>query len=212
MVEYFTIFGERCSGTNFLEKSIMKNFYLNLTWDYGWKHLWRFHNFKNSSLEDATIFIGIVRNPTSWIDSFFKNPHHIPQNKKINIKSFIEGEFTSIHQNKLIEKYNNIFELRRIKNERLMNQMPKLVKNYILIRYEDLNNDFDNVLTNIAKKFNLVFREKTIYRPLNYKGNEKAQLYSPKKVELSKDICQKIIDSVDKDQERALGYGDIFQI
>ena len=33
--------------------------------------------------------------------------------------------------------------------------MPKLVKNYILISYEQLKNDYENTIKRIAKRFNL---------------------------------------------------------
>ncbi len=32
------IYGERCSGTNYLEDVITKNFNVDITWEYGWKH------------------------------------------------------------------------------------------------------------------------------------------------------------------------------
>ena len=38
MIKKFTIYGERCSGTNYLENLILVNFDVNLTWEYGWKH------------------------------------------------------------------------------------------------------------------------------------------------------------------------------
>ena len=33
-IKYFTIYGERCSGTNFLESAIKENFELEITWKY----------------------------------------------------------------------------------------------------------------------------------------------------------------------------------
>ena len=38
MLKKFTIYGERCSGTNYLEKIINLNFDVNVTWEFGWKH------------------------------------------------------------------------------------------------------------------------------------------------------------------------------
>ena len=37
-MQKFTIYGERHSGTNFLQKVICENFRLKITWDFGWKH------------------------------------------------------------------------------------------------------------------------------------------------------------------------------
>ena len=49
-------------------------------------------------------------------------------------------------------RYKNIFELRHTKNKFLIEDMPKKVKNYIFIRYEDLLNDFENTMLKIKEK------------------------------------------------------------
>lgn len=38
MICKYTIYGERSSGTNYLENLITLNFDVTLTWKYGWKH------------------------------------------------------------------------------------------------------------------------------------------------------------------------------
>ena len=100
MVTKFTIYGERCSGTNYLEQLITSNFELPVTWQYGWKHFFGFSDLQNS---DDTLFFGIVRSPIEWIDSFFKNPYHIPPQNK-NIKNFLFNRFYSMNEkNELIK-------------------------------------------------------------------------------------------------------------
>ena len=44
MVNNFTIYGERCSGTSYLEGIITKNFNAKITWDFGWKHFFGFED------------------------------------------------------------------------------------------------------------------------------------------------------------------------
>ena len=75
-IKYFTIYGERCSGTNFLMQSITENFNIEYTTKYCWKHFFGHYKFENNEEEDETLFIGIIREPISWIDSFFKKKHH----------------------------------------------------------------------------------------------------------------------------------------
>ena len=41
-IKNFTIFGERCSGTNYVQQLILKNFDTEITWKYGWKHFFGF--------------------------------------------------------------------------------------------------------------------------------------------------------------------------
>ena len=80
--------------------------------------------------------------------------------------TFLFNEFYSVneHSNEIMEdrhfltkeRYKNIFELRKVKNNYLIKEMPTLVKNYLLIRYEDLRDNYDVVLKFIQKKFNLI--------------------------------------------------------
>ena len=87
MLKKFTIYGERCSGTNYLEKIINLNFDVNVTWEFGWKH---FFGFDDKELEKShdTLFICIVRNLPDWINSFFRQKHHLPikYNKSLSYK------------------------------------------------------------------------------------------------------------------------------
>ena len=61
--------------------------------------------------------------------------------------------------------YKNIMELRTIKNTFLTHKMPKLVKNFILIRYEDLVLNLHKTL-NLIKKKGLIIK-KNINYPVN---------------------------------------------
>ncbi|AYV85711.1 MAG: hypothetical protein Satyrvirus33_1, partial [Satyrvirus sp.] len=92
-ISKFTIFGERCSGTNFLEKAILTNFDIDITWEYGLKHFFGFNDYKNS---DDVLFIGIVRDPYKWINSLYKTPHYLNKElRKRNPKTFLVKEFWS---------------------------------------------------------------------------------------------------------------------
>ena len=98
MIKKFTIYGERCSGTNYLENIIKINFDVDITWEYGFKH---FFGFQDEQLKqsDDTLFICIVRNLPDWINSFYRTPHHLQlkynqnmtENEKIYI--FLNKEF-----------------------------------------------------------------------------------------------------------------------
>jgi hypothetical protein len=211
MCRKFTIYGERCSGTNYLESLMLSNFDIDIVWDYGWKHFFGHHNFLNTEEENNTLFIGIIRNPVTWIDSFFKNQHHIIPHKN-NIHSFLTTEVTTVLENNSRDKnyvtnkqYKNIFELRFYKNYYLLNIMKNKVKNYILIRYEDLSSSPIKVLTNIKNKFNLSLKKLSIENFTSYKRpvNEK---YVKKNIELSPQVIKFILNHINKIQERKLKY------
>lgn len=216
-LKYFTVYGERCSGTNFLTSAIKENFNLEFTSKYTWKHFFGHYKFENNEEEDNTLFIGIVRNPITWIDSFYKKPHHIPSENTVNIHSFIFNKFYSIYNNdnnKEImedrhiitnEKYNNIFELRYVKNNYLIKEMKKNVKNYLLIRYEDLRDNYNNVLEFFEKKFHLERKYKEFKTIDTYKGNN-IKLFFKKNILLKKNIINIIKKKLNNEQEKELGY------
>lgn len=194
MLKKYTIYGERCSGTNYLENIININFDVKITWEYGWKHFFGFQDdeLKNS---DDTLFICIVRNLPDWINSFYKEMHHLPSKYKNNMSEeekldeFLNKEFWSFDDNDMNrdttkeimidrniytgERYKNIFELRHTKIKWMLEDLPNKVKNCIFIRYEDLINDFDKTLLKIKDKGFEV--KKNINFPLNtnnYKNNK----------------------------------------
>lgn len=217
MVKYFTVYGERCSGTNFLTSAMQENFKLEFTTKYTWKHFFGHYKFENNEEENDTLFIGIVRNPITWIDSFYKKPHHVPSENLVNINSFISNKFYSIYNsdphNEIMEdrhiltneRYNNIFELRYVKNNYLITEMKKKVKNYLLIRYEDLRDNYNSVLQFLEKKFNLERKYEEFKIIDSYKGNNTVK-FIKKNVTLRNNIIKLIKKNVNSEQEKDLGY------
>lgn len=195
-----TIYGERCSGTNYLEELLLLNFDIEIVWDYGWKHFFGFNNLRDT---DDVLFIGIIRNLEDWVNSLYREKHHLPSNLTADMDTFLTKTFYSIDKtNKEImndrnmvtkEKYKNIFELRRIKNNFLIEKMPTLVKNYCLITYDDLTNNFINIM-NKLRDCGLKIKTHTKF-PLNiaYYKKEKNKLFVKKVNKISKEKIYKLI-------------------
>ena len=194
----YTIYGERCSGTNYLENIININFDVKLTWEYGLKHFFGFQDDKLKNCDD-TLFICIVRNLPDWINSFYRDMWHLPlkyKNKrrpeKDKIDEFLNKEFWSFNDNRgnrdiskeimedrniyTGERYKNIFELRHTKIKWMLEDLPNKVKNCVFIKYEDLINDFEKTLLQIEDKG--LKRKKNIVFPLNSNRYKK----HPKKI------------------------------
>ena len=141
MITRFTIYGERCSGTNYLEVLVTTNFDVKLTWDYGWKHFFGFNDLTDS---DNTLFICIVRNPVSWLNSLYKKRYHLCLPTNLSGRQFLTMPMYSRKQDKwgnpgkeimkdrhirTKQRYNNIFQLRYTK----LNFMPEsITEKYIL--------------------------------------------------------------------------------
>jgi hypothetical protein len=213
-INNFVIYGERCSGTNYLENIIKTNFGLDLNTDFGSKHFFCFNNY-NKPL-DNTLFIGIVRNPIYWINSLSKELYHIPdENKSLN--NLLFNKYYSVEENTnniiikdinfiTLKKYNNIFELRKMKNFYLLNVMPKMVKNYILINYETLLYNFDYTLDFIKNKFNLTKKFPIYQQITKYKKSESYNFVKQRVILLSEQIVNTIWDNLHIQQENRLGY------
>ena len=150
------IYGERCSGTNYLEQLLITNFDVKIISDYGHKHFFGFNDLSGS---DDVLFIGIIRNLPDWVNSFYREKHHLPSRLQNDVDAFLSNEFFSILEDgKLDERdvnletteiYKNIFELRHVKNKFLVETMPLSVKNYKLITYDNLTSDFIGVMNQL---------------------------------------------------------------
>ncbi len=213
-IKKFVIYGERCSGTNFLENAIKTNFGLELRSDFGSKHFFCFNKY-HQNLDD-TLFIGIVRNPIYWINSLSKELYHIP-NKNKPLDKFLFNEFYSVEEktNKLqikdlnyanLNKYKNIFEMRKMKNSYLINVMPKKVKNYILINYESLLYNYNYTLDYISTRFNIkkIYEE---YKQIKqYKKADNFNFNKQRTILLPEYIVEIIWRNLYLQQENYLGY------
>jgi hypothetical protein len=227
----FVILGERCSGTNFLEEALTQNFDITYTSEYGSKHFFCNNNYTTAS--EDTVFIGIVRNPIYWLNSFSKELYHIPSINK-PLRNFLFNEFYSVfdeQQNKKSmmdfnifsnnvsepinpkdlnylngNKYKNIFEMRKLKNHYLMNIMPRKVKNYILINYESLLYNYDATLNTLQSKFDLVKKNETYVKIKNYKKSDTYNFKQQRLITFKNELIQIIWENLDTCQESVLGY------
>ena len=106
------------------------------------------------------------------------------------------------------KKYKNIFELRKLKNEYLMNIMPTKVKNYILINYEKLLNNYEETLELIKNKFNLIQKNQTFTKIKNYKKSDTYNFVKQRQITLTPLVIDIIWKNLDINQELSLGYNN----
>ena len=117
MIGEFTILGERCSGTHYLQAIIEKNFDLNFTQRFGHKHFYIYRNsFENS---DDCLFISIIRDPFDWINSLYLKPWHLSYETACNKHNFLNHLFYSKWPSpdrvgtKLVDLNVNIYDNRK---------------------------------------------------------------------------------------------------
>lgn len=222
MVKKFTILGERCSGTNFLESAMIENFDVELTWEYEFKHFFGFNEFINS---DDVLFIGIVRDPYAWINSLYIKKYHLSPELRKNVFNYLNKPFWSFFDTKeskrngqygkeimhdrhiyTKERYENIYDCRKTKLRYLIDDMPNKVKNYILIKYEDLRDNFAATLELIRQKGNLQIKSNIEYPvKVTYIHNKNKKFTGNSRQVLGKDmvLSHKCFDTY---YEKKLGY------
>jgi len=236
-IKKFAILGERCSGTNFLEESISSNFNITHTIEHGNKHFFCFNKY-NKVKTDDTLFIGIIRNPIYWLNSFSKELYHVPEINRKSLNNFLFNEFYSVtdeisaanNDNVFLmnihpytykykyktnpedfnyvtgEKYKNIFELRKLKNNYLINIMPTKVNNFILINYEDLLYNYDKTLADLKMKFNLKQTTKKFEMVTKYKKSETYKFVRQRLISFPEKLIKLLWAHLDVKQEASLGY------
>ena len=91
-IRHIQIYGERYSGTNFLQHLLEKNLSdISIDYKFGWKHF-----FINGDVENASnfLFVVIYRDPFDWLRSFHSYPYHAaPEIKKARFSQFIRHEW-----------------------------------------------------------------------------------------------------------------------
>ena len=126
MLKKCTIYGERCSGTNYLENIIKMNFNVDITWKYGWKHFFGFNDYKDS---DDVLFLCIVRDPFNWIDSLFKFKYHLANPIRADINKYLNLELTGSNFLNECSKPNlNFYEISKEVNKPTNNSLSLIQK------------------------------------------------------------------------------------
>ena len=220
------IYGERCSGTNYLEELCKANFpNVEVTNSkYGFKH-WLIDHPANCHFEsnDDTIYIVIFRNPYDWIRSFWKTPHHAQLHYPLTFNQFIRKEWHSfdnpnyeIRQN-IKELYferdydmtpfRNILKLRNAKNRSFLSLTEK-VQNHYFIPYELLKSQTKAVLLDISKHFNLELTNE-FHQINHYVGKAKDRRINKPLGNISIVDLEFIDNELDWTIENRLGYFSI---
>ena len=91
-LKYFTVLGERCSGTHFVRYAIEWNLNLEYypTCD---KHFFGHDDsvFQTDKMKE-TLVVCLFRKPIDWLDSYLKRHHQIPVHNWRNTFNYLNNE------------------------------------------------------------------------------------------------------------------------
>lgn len=90
----FYLYGERCSGTNVIQKLIEINTSYRVAWDHGYKH-WPKQRSWDDVLEPIVL---VTRNPFDYFKSLYRKPWHAPDSiKNLSFEDFLRAEWWNIY-------------------------------------------------------------------------------------------------------------------
>ena len=202
------IFGQRCSGTNYLEQLLLTNFSdVEISHQYGSKHVWNARLQNEIKKHEQVNIIIIVRNPYNWIRSIYKQPHHCPQLLGISFFQFITREWIAydkagwnsldprirldrLNRAPVLEKFENVIDLRNKKNMLFQSIFQDYPDRTIFVNYENIYKNIDHELTRISEKFVLKKREGTFKQYESYKKSDKK--FKPKRLSRISNTLKKL--------------------
>lgn len=224
----FLIKGERCSGTNYIEKLIESNLGITQQETLEWKHGYISLSVTDSfgkSIDYLTIVI--FRNVFDWLRSFYLTPHHLEGAKSAHwedeptFSEFIRREVKMIDDKKNYKNMDrhpfslnnpkNLLELRKWKTENWLNY-KKLEKPVYYLKYEDLVKNPEKIIREINDQyFNIDFVFKNWELPARWAGADHKKdtnlPYQTKKYfDISEDDMKYLTENIDWELEKKIGY------
>lgn len=226
------LFGERNSGTNFVESLLIRNFPgLQLLREYPFeKHAF----FNEAYITPDMLCVCVTRSADMWLKSTYRSKHQIwAWASKTSFSQFLRHEWYSHFSGHLLRQKTGKLGLRRghellldrhpVTGRRIENvlalrslklssyfKVPQMHKNYAFVRYEDVNADQTGFLRQFAEAFGLSWTgepeviEDNLSRNVRVRKGEADQL--PKYSEFSPDDLEFIFDTLEFGIEEAFGY------
>lgn len=224
LISKVQIYGERSSGTNYLEQLMKKNIpSLIFTNEYGWKHFFPPLTFPTS---EQCLFVVIYRDLFDWTRSFYLQPHHVHKSiRKLSFSKFIRSEWHCVYdkqsnthpteelymQEMMFERdpntgnrFQNILSMRSSKINAL--ELLKEKVNYVeYVRYEELKKNPEQFIQHLIEKYNLPTYQK-FEDIITYKGNTQEVFKQKKYFDFKKADLKFIVENLDLQLERQIGY------
>jgi hypothetical protein len=226
-VTHFQVFGERRSGTNFLNKLIADNLRAFPTRKYGWKH----GHFCYPAISSNALIVVVVRDPYDWLVSMYTTQFHYAQHlRSLRFSEFIrqpwetiaaptpqawiwfgydhrpnlQGEIMQLDRHPITgRQFRNIIEMRSVKLHSHLGILNR-AENVCILRLEDTRRNSTKVVDKISKIFDIEVKGE--YRMISEKIGPKS---NPKRIavsDIAADDLRFIRSELDHDLERCLGY------
>lgn len=222
-IKRFQIYGERCSGTNFLITLMERNVAnASFTEEYGFKH-WFVPG--TLTLPADTLGLVIAREPHAWLQSLHEHAwHHPPEVKALGFSDYVRAEWRCVwddpwlgvgpddlrwqtemmHERHPVtgERVRDALAMRALK-ARSFDALGARSPAWAAVRYEDLRADPEGFLDALSA-WGL---ERGPYEPIHtYKGDGDQAFVPKRRAPLSEADAAWVAARLDPEAEAALGY------
>jgi len=226
-IKRIQIFGERCSGTNFLESLIRGNIKgVNLCSDFGYKHFFYSQGEKNS---DDCLFLIIYRHPFDWLRSISRKAWHVADElKNCSFSEFIRKEWHCVYNEEsgtssnnpeygkemtferdpeTGQRFKNVIKMRTRKIENF-ESIKETEKSTYYMKHEDLASDPEAFIKVISRQYNL--KKRMIFRPVILRKGKRGigiRFYKAKQsYPIIEEDRQYILENLSLELEKKIGY------
>lgn len=216
------IFGERCSGTNYVAQLLRRNLRVSLTDEYGWKH-----GFSERVVDDpGCAFVVVVRDPFDWVQSLHRRPWHAAASlRDCSLAQFVRtpwvcewgrdmelpaddprigAEMRHERDPATGEPFANVMRL-RIGKLRDWLTLAERVRHFAWVRYEDAVSDERGVVRRLADELDCR-RRWPWHRPVRTFKGGRERFVRREYGELPPAERAWIARELDAELERSLGY------
>lgn len=224
-ITHFQVFGERRSGTNYVNKLIVENVKIDMTTRYGWKH----GTITMPCIAPDGLVIAVVRNPITWLSSLHNRPF-TKANKNLTFSDFLRTEWYDEYMPRDIghakwgyggmvraahvanqidrhpitgKRFANPLELRAVKTAGFLGLLNREA-NAVVVSYEYANSQPEEFIARLVEDFQLD-RKRDFQRPdrVGPKGSGRPRITLD---EMSDEDLSYIHARLDHAQECFLGY------
>lgn len=220
-IDRVKVIGDRCSGTNFLERLVALNFPgLGHAEELGWKH--GFCDRREADRPGLLVLV-IYRHPIRWLQSFHASPNEVARTMgHLGFSDWIRAEWRPVWtipreggapelrpiQADMIPHtttpFPNVLAMRRAKIA-WFEELARLPAQVGFLRYEDLNRDPQAMLARIAAAFDLARAGRFVPVPA-HKGAGRRRYAPARHPPLAPADLAWIAQGLDLAQEAAIGY------
>jgi hypothetical protein len=231
-IEFVQIFGERNSGTNYLDRllrrnvafepdrvlgstSKAKNPYGHI---FGFKHWFVDDHLLEQPRADRTLFIAIFRDPLFWLRSMAQRPYQAVNHADLPMDAFLREEWYAEEDGREMtrerdpetgRRFRNILELRSAKIRDFLGLRAK-VRYYRCLRYEDILYGGEAFLRELGDHYPGLMNDQLRGTP---RKKDRMRLWvkvQRQKAEIRRLVCNRdrafIRNQLDMRLERKLGY------